>query len=143
MSSDWNALARVLDDAWEKRREGIAKASVEAIDETLGLLDRGELRVVEKKNGSWVVRQWARKAVLLSFQVYPNVAVGTGGSGAAGCASQPARAASSCASISLISKSPLTAMMRLPGWKIDPCMRRRSSSVMALIIASVGSAATK
>jgi len=43
-----------------------------AVDETLLLLDSGRLRVAEKFEGDWVVRQWAKKAILLSFRLNPN-----------------------------------------------------------------------
>jgi 2,3,4,5-tetrahydropyridine-2-carboxylate N-succinyltransferase len=41
----------------------------EAVDTTLALLGRGELRVAEKRDGEWVVNQWLKKAVLLSFRL--------------------------------------------------------------------------
>ncbi len=37
----------------------------------MNLLDRGKLRVAEKKDGDWAVNQWAKKAVLLSFRLNP------------------------------------------------------------------------
>jgi 2,3,4,5-tetrahydropyridine-2-carboxylate N-succinyltransferase len=40
-----------------------------AVDEALSLLDRGEMRVAEKKDGAWTVNQWLKKAVLLSFRL--------------------------------------------------------------------------
>lgn len=41
----------------------------DAVGEALNLMDRGELRVAEKKDGAWTVNQWAKKAVLLSFRL--------------------------------------------------------------------------
>jgi 2,3,4,5-tetrahydropyridine-2-carboxylate N-succinyltransferase len=41
----------------------------DAVDATLNLLDRGELRVAEKQGSDWKVNQWAKKAVLLSFRL--------------------------------------------------------------------------
>lgn len=41
----------------------------EAVNETLNALDSGALRVADKSSGSWVVNQWAKKAVLLSFRL--------------------------------------------------------------------------
>jgi 2,3,4,5-tetrahydropyridine-2-carboxylate N-succinyltransferase len=38
----------------------------------LTLLDTGKARVAEKKDGKWVVHQWLKKAVLLSFRLYDN-----------------------------------------------------------------------
>ncbi|VAX08060.1 2,3,4,5-tetrahydropyridine-2,6-dicarboxylate N-succinyltransferase [hydrothermal vent metagenome] len=35
-------------------------------------LDKGEIRVAEKKNGEWIVNDWVKKAVLLSFCINDN-----------------------------------------------------------------------
>ena len=43
-----------------------------AVNETLALLDSGAARVAEKRDGEWVVHQWLKKAVLLSFRLNPN-----------------------------------------------------------------------
>jgi len=41
----------------------------DAVEEVLSLLDKGELRVAEKVGSEWVVHQWVKKAVLLSFRL--------------------------------------------------------------------------
>ena len=41
----------------------------DAVEETLDLLDKGEARVAEKIDGQWVVHQWLKKAILLSFRL--------------------------------------------------------------------------
>ncbi|WP_308911345.1 2,3,4,5-tetrahydropyridine-2,6-dicarboxylate N-succinyltransferase [Pseudokordiimonas caeni] len=41
----------------------------EAVEAALTLLDNGEVRVAEKQDGKWVVNQWLKKAVLLSFRL--------------------------------------------------------------------------
>ncbi len=41
----------------------------DAVEEVLDLLDKGELRIAEKQAGSWVVHQWLKKAILLSFRL--------------------------------------------------------------------------
>jgi len=41
----------------------------DAVNATLDMMDAGELRVAEKTSGEWVVNQWAKKAVLLSFRL--------------------------------------------------------------------------
>ena len=41
----------------------------DAVDEVLDLLDKGELRVAEKRDGIWVVHEWIKKAILLSFRL--------------------------------------------------------------------------
>lgn len=43
----------------------------EAVDTTLQLLDRGEVRVAQYIESSWVVHEWVKKAILLAFKVYP------------------------------------------------------------------------
>jgi len=47
----------------------------QAVDEALEGLDRGELRVAEKKDGEWQVNEWLKKAVLLSFRIEENKVV--------------------------------------------------------------------
>ena len=66
-------LENVIGTSWESRDEinektvGITK---EAVEQTLNLLGNGTLRVAEKKaSGEWVVNQWTKKAVLLSFRL--------------------------------------------------------------------------
>jgi len=39
------------------------------VEDAIGLLDRGEVRVAEPTDGGWVVNEWAKKAVLLYFRV--------------------------------------------------------------------------
>ncbi len=43
----------------------------DAVETALKLLDHGKLRVADKSSGDWVVNQWAKKAVLLSFRLNP------------------------------------------------------------------------
>jgi 2,3,4,5-tetrahydropyridine-2-carboxylate N-succinyltransferase len=40
-----------------------------AVEEAVGLLDRGELRVAERDGDGWSVNEWAKQAVLLYFRV--------------------------------------------------------------------------
>jgi 2,3,4,5-tetrahydropyridine-2-carboxylate N-succinyltransferase len=41
----------------------------EAVHQTIAALDRGELRVAEPIDGSWVIHEWVRSAILLYFSV--------------------------------------------------------------------------
>ena len=50
----------------------ISAALSAAVSETIEQLDSGQLRIAEKINGEWVVRQWLKKAVLLSFIIDRN-----------------------------------------------------------------------
>ena len=54
----------------------------EAVESALDLLDRGQARVAEKRDGAWQVNQWLKKAVLLSFRLN-DMAMIAGGPGGA------------------------------------------------------------
>jgi 2,3,4,5-tetrahydropyridine-2-carboxylate N-succinyltransferase len=41
----------------------------DSVSEALGLLDSGKARVAEKQDGGWIVNEWLKKAVLLSFRL--------------------------------------------------------------------------
>ena len=56
-------------DIKEKISASSDKSVVDAIKQTIELTDQGKIRVAEKKNGTWVVNQWVKKAILLSFKI--------------------------------------------------------------------------
>jgi len=62
-----------IEAAFEKRAELTAqKVDPELkkiIRDTIEDLDQGKLRVAEKKKGLWVVNEWIKKAILLSFRI--------------------------------------------------------------------------
>jgi 2,3,4,5-tetrahydropyridine-2,6-dicarboxylate N-succinyltransferase len=65
-------LESIIERAWEKREEITPKTKGEvrkAVDRALAMLDVGEARVAERKDGEWVTHQWLKKAVLLSFRL--------------------------------------------------------------------------
>jgi 2,3,4,5-tetrahydropyridine-2-carboxylate N-succinyltransferase len=69
-------LQQTIEAAFE-RRDSITPGSVDAatkaaILEAIDLLDSGKARVAEKIAGEWVVHQWLKKAVLLSFRINDN-----------------------------------------------------------------------
>lgn len=59
-------LERRIEEAFAS---GEAAAAADAVDETIRLLDGGELRVAEPCDGEWVVNEWAKKAILLYFRL--------------------------------------------------------------------------
>ncbi len=65
-----------IEEAWEDRAQLTALTAPallhEAIADTIDQLDAGRLRVAEKRGGEWVVNQWIKKAVLLSFRLRDN-----------------------------------------------------------------------
>ncbi len=88
-------IKSVIEAAWENP-DALSPATTgeipEAVDAALAGLDRGEFRVAEKvpdgtsaggelANGTWIVHQWLKKAVLLSFRLNPmqRISGGPGG----------------------------------------------------------------
>lgn len=69
-------LKSIIEQAFEQRAE-ITPANVSsevkhAVDSVISMLDNGSARVAEKIAGEWVVHQWLKKAVLLSFRINDN-----------------------------------------------------------------------
>lgn len=54
------------------------KELIQTTGEIIDGLDRGNLRVAEKINQQWHVHQWIKKAILLSFKLYPNEVIDAG-----------------------------------------------------------------
>jgi 2,3,4,5-tetrahydropyridine-2,6-dicarboxylate N-succinyltransferase len=69
-------LQSIIEGAFETRTQlsprTASRALREAVASTIGLLDRGALRVAEPHQGGWRVNQWLKKAVLLSFRISDN-----------------------------------------------------------------------
>src|SRR4249920_3676527 len=80
--ADSSSLQAIIDSAFEQRASldpASAPASLRtALDEALGLLDSGAVRVAEKQAGRWVVNQWLKRAVLLHFRVHDNQVLDAG-----------------------------------------------------------------
>ena len=76
-----SGLETTIDAAWEERAQlGFdTQGEVrEAVNAALNALDSGEARVAEKIGGEWVVNQWLKKAVLLSFVLNDMAAIAGG-----------------------------------------------------------------
>lgn len=69
-------IEEVINEAFEQRAHLGARATDKtlraAVNEAIAGLDRGDLRVAQKRDGAWVVNQWLKKAVLLSFALHDN-----------------------------------------------------------------------
>ena len=65
-------LQKTIETAWDDR-DNLSFATTgavrDAVEQSLALLDTGKARVAEKGGGEWVVNQWLKKAVLLSFRL--------------------------------------------------------------------------
>ena len=79
-----DSLVATIDDAWEGRdtiSPSTAGSQRDAVEEALTGLDEGRFRVAEKTDGEWVVKQWLKKAVLLSFRLNDMAAIPGGPGG--------------------------------------------------------------
>ena len=72
--SDNTELKNKIESAWEN----IAKISpndtdiADAVNEVIKKLDNGQFRIAEKNGKDWIVNQWLKKAVLISFRINDN-----------------------------------------------------------------------
>lgn len=84
IACDMNELSELeaqIEAAWDARdtlNSDTGGDMRSAVERTLTMLDQGTLRVCEKKDGEWVVHQWAKKAVLLSFRLNAMEAIAGG-----------------------------------------------------------------
>ncbi|RMD46878.1 MAG: 2,3,4,5-tetrahydropyridine-2,6-dicarboxylate N-succinyltransferase [Aquificota bacterium] len=62
-------LKNLITQAWENRELLKEKKYEEAVRETVDLLDKGKIRIAEKKDGEWVVNEWVKQAILLFFPI--------------------------------------------------------------------------
>jgi len=79
------SLEATIDAAWEERDSIGADTRGDvrlAVDNAIAALDSGEARIAEKSGGEWVVHQWLKKAVLLSFRLNPMELIAGGPGGA-------------------------------------------------------------
>ena len=69
-------LQQIIDEAFERRADitprNVEPLVKEAVQSAIKMLDCGEARVAEKKDGNWMVNDWLKKAVLLSFRIEDN-----------------------------------------------------------------------
>jgi 2,3,4,5-tetrahydropyridine-2,6-dicarboxylate N-succinyltransferase len=78
-------LQTIIERAWDERETISSETRGEvrlAVDTAIAALDSGEARIAEKAGGVWVVHQWLKKAVLLSFRLNPMEAIAGGPGGA-------------------------------------------------------------
>jgi 2,3,4,5-tetrahydropyridine-2-carboxylate N-succinyltransferase len=83
--TELTTLQSTIGSAFDDRANiGTATAGAvrDAVKKALALLDRGEARVAEKMADGWIVHQWLKKAVLLSFRLNPMSLVDGGPGGA-------------------------------------------------------------
>ncbi|MCX6196908.1 MAG: 2,3,4,5-tetrahydropyridine-2,6-dicarboxylate N-succinyltransferase [Flavobacteriia bacterium] len=63
-------MQSIIESAWENRDLLKESATIKAIESVIELLDKGLLRVAEPtSDGSWIVNEWVKKAVILYFPI--------------------------------------------------------------------------
>ncbi|MSQ69695.1 MAG: 2,3,4,5-tetrahydropyridine-2,6-dicarboxylate N-succinyltransferase [Betaproteobacteria bacterium] len=70
-----STLQKTIDQAWEDRANlgpGTTGSIRQAVEQVIDDLDQGIIRVAEKGPPGWIVHQWIKKAVLLSFRIQEN-----------------------------------------------------------------------
>ena len=69
-------LEAIIDTAFERRSEifpaHVGPILTDALEQIIGELNAGRLRVAEKTDQGWVTHQWLKKAVLLYFRAQDN-----------------------------------------------------------------------
>jgi len=63
----------IINTAWDNKDSingQSDKSILDAINQTIELVDKGELRVAEKNGNEWTVNQWVKKAIVLSFRTH-------------------------------------------------------------------------
>ncbi len=64
---------QLIDTAFDNGIKSVDDSELKAaVADAIAMLDRGEARVAEPGDGGWVVNQWLKKAVLLSFRLSDN-----------------------------------------------------------------------
>jgi 2,3,4,5-tetrahydropyridine-2-carboxylate N-succinyltransferase len=69
-------LQQIIEEAFERRADitprNVETHVKEAVIEAIDMLDSGKTRVAEKADNGWMVNEWLKKAVLLSFRIEDN-----------------------------------------------------------------------
>ncbi|WP_371188998.1 2,3,4,5-tetrahydropyridine-2,6-dicarboxylate N-succinyltransferase [Thalassotalea maritima] len=77
-----SSLQQIIEQAFDERASitptTVAADVKQAILDALDMLNDGSARVAEKVDGEWVVNQWLKKAVLLSFRIWDNEVIEDG-----------------------------------------------------------------
>ena len=67
-------IKNIIENAWDNVSSLTSenKDIAEAVREVIVKLDNGEYRIAEKNGNEWIVNQWLKKAVLISFRLNDN-----------------------------------------------------------------------
>ncbi len=66
------SIEKIINEAWENK-DSISpnsdKSIINAINETINLLNKGEITVAEPTSNDWKINEWIQKGILLSFRI--------------------------------------------------------------------------
>ena len=68
------SIEKTINEAWDNKDQinpNSNQSIKDAINQVIEDLDCGKSRVAEKINGEWVTHQYLKKAIMLSFRIYP------------------------------------------------------------------------
>ena len=72
-------IEKIINDAWEKKdqiNKDSDKSIIDAIKETIHLLNEGKITVAEPQGDDWKINEWIQKGILLSFRVNDRKIIG-------------------------------------------------------------------
>ena len=73
------SIEKIINDAWEIKdriNKNSDKSIIDAIKETITLLNEGKITVAEPQGSDWKINQWIQKGILLSFRVNKRKIIG-------------------------------------------------------------------
>ena len=73
------SIEEIINKAWEIKdqiNKGSDKSIIEAINETIHLLNEGKITVAEPNGNDWKINDWIQKGILLSFRVNDRKIIG-------------------------------------------------------------------
>ena len=68
------SIENIINNAWENKDQvnpNSDQSLKDAINNIIDDLDSGKVRVAEKIDGNWITHQYLKKAIMLSFRIYP------------------------------------------------------------------------
>lgn len=74
-----NKKIKIIEDGFNSNLKNVnVKELEEIVEETIIALNEGSIRVAEKNDKTWIVNEWVKKAILLSFKFRKNKITDTG-----------------------------------------------------------------
>ena len=66
------SIEKIINDAWKIKDQinrDSDKSIIDALKETIHLLNEGKITVAEPQGNDWKINEWIQKGILLSFRV--------------------------------------------------------------------------